>query len=65
MKPNQTMYQVQVTDTEAGHEIPIGPQMDMAEPLHQFAAATNLAILKGRIKGWKDAHVVTLSKQTQ
>nr|WKF58822.1 hypothetical protein HUO10_003323 [Paraburkholderia busanensis] len=65
MKPNQTMYQVHVTDTDAGHEIPIGPAMDRAEALYKFAEATNLAILRGRIHGWKDAHVIKLSRQTQ
>lgn len=64
-KASQPMYQVHVTDVEAGHEIPIGPSMDMAEPLHRFAEATNLAILRGRIKGWKDAHVVTVVSQNQ
>lgn len=64
MKPNQTMYQVHVMDTEAGHEIPIGPAMDLRAPVEQFAAATNVAIAKGKIHGWKDAHVVPFVKQT-
>jgi hypothetical protein len=64
MKEPVTLYQVHVTDTDAGHDVPIGPAMDSAEPLHDFAAATNLAILKGKIHGWKDARVVSFVKQT-
>ena len=58
------LHQVHVTDTNAGHDIPIGPAMDNREPVENFAAATNLAILKGKIHGWKDARVVSFVKQT-
>jgi hypothetical protein len=53
----QPLYQVFVTDTEAGHEIPIGFKTDRAEGLYDFAAATNRAIQTKRITGWRDAHV--------
>lgn len=54
------MYQVYVTDLEAGHEIPIGPRVDASEPLFGLVEATNTSISQGRITGWKDAHIVTL-----
>jgi hypothetical protein len=63
MKAPKTLYQVHVTDTEAGHDIPIGPAMDSPDPLYGLAEQTNLAILKGKITGWKEAHVVSFAKQ--
>lgn len=58
MKKEVPMYQVQVTDTRTGHEIPIGPMMDHQEPLVQLAEKVNLAVLKKALSGWRDAHVV-------
>lgn len=58
------LYQVHVMDTDAGHEIPIGPAMDRQDALEDFCAQTNLAILKRRITGWRDAHIVSFVKQT-
>lgn len=65
MSETVTLYQVHVTDTDAGHEIPIGPAMDRQEALENFCAQTNLAIMKGRITGWRDAHIVPFTKQKQ
>lgn len=65
MKAPAVLHQVHVTDVAAGHEIPIGPAMDNPEPVTKLAEATNLAILKGRLHGWKDAHVVSFTKQVQ
>lgn len=65
MTQNKILFQVHVFDNEAKHEIAIGPAMDSPEPLYDFAEQTNLAILKGRIHGWRDAHVVQFTKDVQ
>lgn len=52
------LYQVNVLDIIAGHEIPIGPAMDNPEALYPLVEKVNLAILKGALTGWKEAHVV-------
>lgn len=56
MKPQ--LYQVHVMDAIAGHEIPIGPAMDNPEALYPLVEKVNLAILKGTLTGWNEAHVV-------
>ncbi|MFD1558353.1 hypothetical protein ACFSHT_22435 [Paraburkholderia silviterrae] len=58
------LFQVHVMDTDAGHEIPIGPAMDRQEPLEDFCEQTNLAILRKKITGWRDAHIVSFVKET-
>jgi len=60
MNGQVTTYQVFVTDTAAGHEIPIGPRVDVKDALNGLVEQTNLAIMRGRLKGWKDAHIVTV-----
>lgn len=59
------LYQVHVLDTAQGHEIPIGPAMDRQAALEEFCAQTNLAILNKKITGWRDARIVSFTKQTQ
>lgn len=56
-KPNVPLYQVFVTDVQTGGEIPVGPAMDVEEALIPLVEQINLAILKKRITGWRDAHV--------
>jgi hypothetical protein len=58
MKKNVPLFQVYVTDTAVSQEIPIGPAMDNPEALYPFAEQVNLAVVKGRIHGWRDAHVL-------
>lgn len=58
MKKNVPLFQVYVTDTSVGQEIPIGPAMDNPEALYPFAEQVNLAVVKGRIHDWRDAHVL-------
>jgi hypothetical protein len=54
------MYQVFVTDTNLGHEIPIGPRVDVKDALLGFVERTNTAVATGQIHGWKDAYIKTL-----
>jgi len=54
------MYQVYVTDTDLGHEIPIGPMMDVKDALLGLVERTNTAVATGQLRGWKDAHIKTL-----
>jgi len=57
---NKTLFQVNVFDAAQGHEVPVGPAMDNAEALLGLVEKINLSVMKGQIKGWRDAHVVQI-----
>lgn len=61
-KNKKPMFQVHVTDTEHKYEIPVGPAMDDEKALYGLASHINVSVIKGRIKGWKDAHIKKVNK---
>lgn len=54
------MYQVFVTDTDKGHEIPVGPRMDVQNALVGLVERINVAVSRGQLTGWKNAYIKRL-----